>query len=89
VWLFHWTDFKTGNDAISRVESYRKSHGRLPNTLEDVGLVDPELRVFYQTIGNDQYCVWFGTWLGEAQSYDSRTKKWEPVACDFGTDRSQ
>jgi len=81
VWLFHWTDFKTGDEAISRIESYRKSHGHLPKTLEDVGLLDPNLSIFYQATGNDQYCVWFETRMGESETYYSRTKKWEPINC--------
>lgn len=81
VRLFHRADFKTGNEVISQVESYRKTHGRLPKTLEDVGFPDPNPRIFYQTTGNDQYCVWFERRMGEAETYYSRTKKWEDTNC--------
>ena len=72
---------KTGDEVISQIESYRKTHGRLPETLENVGFLDPNPRVFYQTTGKDQYCVWFETRMGEAETYYSRTKKWEDTDC--------
>jgi hypothetical protein len=77
VWLFHWSDFRTGNEIISRVEAYRTSHGHLPETLKDVGLRDPDMKVFYRKTSDNEYCVWFGTTLGESETYDSQTKKWE------------
>jgi len=81
LWLFHRTDFKTGNEVVSQIESYQETHGRLPETLVDVGYLDPNPRVFYQTTGKDQYCVWFETRMGEAETYYSRTKKWEDTDC--------
>jgi hypothetical protein len=77
TWLFHWSDFRTGNAIISRVEAFRTSHGYLPETLKDIGITDPNLRVFYRKTSNDEYIVWFGTTLGESETYNSRTKKWE------------
>ena len=77
TWLFHWRDFRTGNEIISQVEAFRKSHGHLPETLKDVGLTDPDLKVFYQKSGENEYLVWFGTTLGESETYNSSTKKWE------------
>ena len=77
VRLFHRRDFEVGNNIISRVESFRKSHGRLPDTLAEVGINDPDLGVFYQKTSADGYEVWFGTSLGESETYDSQTKKWQ------------
>ena len=76
-WLFHWRDFRTGNEIVSRVEAFRKSHGYVPEALKDVGVTDPDLRVFYRKTSDNEYLVWFGTTLGESETYDSRTKKWE------------
>lgn len=75
--VLHWRDFRTGNKIISRVEAFRKSYGHLPETLRDVGITDPDLRVFYQKTNDNDYIVWFGTTLGESETYDSHTKKWE------------
>jgi hypothetical protein len=77
VWLFHWRDFRTGNDIISRVERHRASHGHLPETLKDIGFTDADSKVFYQKLGDNHYRVWFGTSLGESETYDSQAKKWE------------
>jgi hypothetical protein len=35
---------------------------------------DPNLKVFYRKIGDGEYCVWFGTTLGESEIFTSRTK---------------
>ena len=77
AWLFHWHDFRTGNEIVLRVEGFRTSHGYLPDSLKEVGLEDLDLKVFYRKISDDEYCVWFGTTLGESETYSSRTKKWE------------
>jgi hypothetical protein len=77
VRLFHWQDFRAGDQIVSRVEAFRTSHRHLPETLKDVGIDDPDLKVFYRKISDDEYCVWFGTSLGESETYSSRTKKWE------------
>jgi len=45
--------------------------------LEDVGFNDSDLNVFYEKIGEAEYRVWFGTTLGESETYDSHTKSWE------------
>ena len=75
-WLFCWHEFRTGNEIISRVEAFHKNYGRLPETLEDVGFNDPDLNVFYEKVSEDEYRVWFGTTLGQSQTYDSHTKAW-------------
>ena len=41
VWVFHWSDFRTGNEIVSRVEAFRAQHnGVLPETLEETGISD-------------------------------------------------
>jgi hypothetical protein len=47
LWLFHRQDFKTGNEIVTRVESFRKSHGHLPETLTEAGMDEDDLHVFY------------------------------------------
>jgi hypothetical protein len=76
--LFDWREFRTGHEIVSRVETFRVQHnGRLPENLQEVGIDDSNLGVFYRRISADEYCVWFGTTLGESEVYYSRTKKWE------------
>ena len=38
---------------------------------------DPELKVFYRKIADGEYCVWFGTTLGESEIFTARATKWE------------
>jgi len=77
VWLLHRQELKTGNEIVVRVESFRKGHAHLPETLKDVGMDEENLNVFYRRISNDEYIVWFGIGVGESETYNSRTKKWE------------
>ena len=64
TWLLRWNEYRTGNMIISRVETYRTTHGRLPETLDEIGVGDPDIRVYYKKIGDSDYIVWFGTSLG-------------------------
>jgi len=77
VWLFYWGKFRTGNEIVSRIEAFRTREGHLPETLRDVGFDDPDSKLFYRLISSDEYCVWFGTSLGESETYSSRSKQWE------------
>lgn len=82
-WLFHWREFGTGNQIVSRVNVFRMSHNRLPETLNELGVDDRDLKIFYRKVSNDEYCVWFGTTLGDSEIYNSRTKRWEiNTGCD-------
>jgi hypothetical protein len=77
-WLFYRHEFKVGNEIIAKVEAFRARHGRLPETLRDVGINDPDLNVHYDKIDENEYRVWFGiSSVGESEVYDSRTKKWD------------
>ena len=78
VWLFHRSELRTGNEVVAWVEAYRVKHGHLPETLEGVGIDDPNLKVFYRKVSDDEYWVWFGRYaLGESVVFSSRTKKWQ------------
>ncbi len=77
VWLFRHSDFEVGKQIISRVEAFRATHGHLPDTLKDVGMNEDDRRVYYRKDGDTHYIIWFGTTLGESETYNSDTKKWE------------
>jgi hypothetical protein len=77
VWLFHRADIRTAEKIISLVQAFRVRQGRLPETLDEIGFNDQNDRVFYQKINENEYCVWFGTTLGESETYYSRNNKWE------------
>ena len=69
-------EFKTAEKIIFEVESFRRVHGRLPNTLEDAAIADKTINVYYRRENKDRYIVWFGTTLGESMIYDSDEKRW-------------
>ncbi len=75
--LFQSRQFKLGNEIIERVEAHRARTGSLPNTLGDIGYDETALDVYYQRLDGNEYQVWFGTALGESETYNSREKKWE------------
>jgi hypothetical protein len=77
VRIFHWQDFRNGNAIITRVEAYRGAHGRLPDTLGEAGINDADNQIFYRKAEDNDYVIWFGTFLGESETYDSRTKEWQ------------
>jgi hypothetical protein len=77
AWLLQRQEFRTGNKIVSLFETYRNTHGRLPEALDEIGIRDPDIRVYYQKTGNDAYMVWFGTTLGESETYNSHTKHWK------------
>jgi len=70
---------REGQELITRVESFRQEHHRLPESLEEAGIRDPDsLRVYYKKCDDSKYLVWFGTTLGESMTYNPVTRKWEP-----------
>ena len=77
VWLFHYSDFSVGKQIIVRVEAFRAGHGHLPDSLKDVGMNEDDLSVYYRKDGDKHYILWFGTTLGESETYDSNTQKWD------------
>lgn len=75
MWLFYHRELRTGNEIISRVDAFRTSHRHLPETLQEVGFVNADKKVFYVRLSEDEYCLWFGTTLGESETYRSHHKR--------------
>ncbi len=69
---------KQGNEVVHKVESFKKTNGRLPNSLSEIGIEEKEEGpIYYDKKSDTRYIVWFGTILGESITYDSDTQKWE------------
>jgi len=66
------------NIAISKIDEFRKVKGRLPDSLSEAGVQDDESCPCYCKTGDHSYLVWYGTTLGESDTYDSETRKWSP-----------
>jgi hypothetical protein len=76
--------FKKANEIIQKIENYRKCHGRLPESLKDVGYEQEEKvfggPIFYDKTDSDKYIIWFGAGsLGSSCIYHSETGKWTPT----------
>lgn len=69
---------KKGNEAVKKVESFKSENGRLPNSLNEIGIAETESGpVYYRKESETKYIVWFGKTLGESATYDSETQKWD------------
>jgi|SRR5450755_220913 len=62
---------KSSENAVAKVEQFRKSNGASPNALSDVGTKEDESCPCYCKMGDDSYIVWYGTTLGESDAYNS------------------
>lgn len=76
---FVWrSQIRSGNQLISRVESFRRAHDHLPSAQSEIDEnVTEQTRILYQKCSDTHYVVWFGTELGESMSYDSRSGVWK------------
>lgn len=72
----NYSERKASNEIVAKVEQFKKSTGRLPNRLSDVGIEENESCPCYCKTSSDSYVVWYGATLGESDTYDSRTTKW-------------
>jgi hypothetical protein len=81
-WLW-WTSNSTqrlGEEAVRKIESFRTTHQRLPESLNEIGIEvksESDPPVYYRKESSDRYTVWYGLSLGESMTYDSATGKWE------------
>ena len=69
-----------GNDFVNKIELYKKSTGRLPSTLAEVGIVikdEANPPVYYERKDSSHFIIWFGTTLGESKIFYSDSRRWE------------
>jgi len=82
-WLFgvlYRDKFRQSEVAIQAVEAFRRTHGRLPHTLQEAGLPQEQFDErcpCYEKNDEQSYIVWFGWVLGESVVYASDTGQWE------------
>jgi hypothetical protein len=83
VAAYFWLDprsgeVREGSQLVVRVEAYRQAHGRLPESFEELGVTGVEAdKFFYRKCDQQQFIIWFGTYLGESMTYDSSSTKWD------------
>ncbi|MGA9768378.1 MAG: hypothetical protein WBV94_05010 [Blastocatellia bacterium] len=63
---------------MNRVELFRKDHGRLPDSLAEIGLPDDMVtQPFYNKRGDSSYEVYYTFGFDDSLVYHSDLKKWE------------
>lgn len=69
---------REGDEIVKKVERFRESKGRLPNSLSEIGVEEKEEGpIYYDKKSETRYVVWFGTVLGESVKYDSDKREWK------------
>ena len=62
---------------VAKVEEFRKAERRLPNSLNEIGIIESENGpIYYRKEDETKYIIWFGKEVGESVTYDSDTKQW-------------
>lgn len=65
-------------DYIEKIEKFKIENDRLPRSLSEIGIDETlEGPIFYQKRDSSEYILWYGTILGESETYYSTNKKWE------------
>jgi hypothetical protein len=68
---------REGDNLIYLIEEYRLQTGKLPASLTALKIAELEAGpLYYQRKDAATYEVWFGTSLGESETYSSRTRRW-------------
>src|SRR4051812_49428948 len=66
---------KQGNLLIYRIEDYKLKTGRVPNSLKEIGINESQsLELFYLKRDSMNYIIWYGTSLGESNTYHSDSR---------------
>ncbi|MCE7862372.1 MAG: hypothetical protein DYG99_02405 [Bacteroidetes bacterium CHB5] len=70
-----------GNDIIIKIEQFKTDFGKLPSSLEELG-INEEVGVdalYYHKRDSVNFILSFGTILGESKIYYSDCKMWEDI----------
>ena len=70
-------EHKLGDKAIARIERFRRTHERLPNSLAEIGIADDDgSPIHYCTTTDRDYILFYTPVAGRINAYRSQTKKW-------------
>ena len=68
---------REGSKLIIKIEKFKNEKGRLPVSLNEIGVKETEEGpLYYDTVDNVNFIVWYGTSLGESVTYHSNSNKW-------------
>ena len=75
--IVYGKEIRRGNELVSRIESFRQKHGRLPASSDELRISGPDaFQIFYEKCTETKYIVWFGTTVGESMTYSSEIRTW-------------
>ena len=67
-----------GQKLVVKVEEYRKQHGKLPQSITDLGIKEEMGEgPYYEKIDNAKYEVYFNIGFDNTLTYYSDTEKWK------------
>ncbi|MGG5577256.1 hypothetical protein ACPDHL_07945 [Myroides sp. C15-4] len=67
-----------GEELVNKIEIFRSEHNRVPNTVEELGLVEPMNEgPYYEKKDSLSYIVYFNIGFDNTKTYSSETKKWK------------
>lgn len=67
-----------GNLLVKQIETYKEVENRLPNNLNDLGIVEPMNEgPYYEKIDLINYKVYFNIGFDNSKVYYSRLKEWK------------
>ncbi len=70
--------YKIGKEAVIRIEKFKQEHHRLPNDLEEIGIMlNNNDRFFYEKMTDEEYRLEYFANRKHMVSYTSRTKQWQ------------
>lgn len=69
-------DFSKAESVIKKIEHYKKSHARLPDNLDEIGMnnLGP---VYYDKLNGTHYQMFYEVQTGEFWEYNTIEKKWK------------
>ena len=78
---------RKGDEIVEKIENYRKTFGRLPESFGDIGLKPDDYwkgaatdycgeMFFYEKLSDSEYIVYFSLSVGEALYFNSCRAEW-------------
>ena len=69
---------KNGEDIYLKIVQYKKTNGRLPDKLNNIGVEEKmEGPIYYQKQTDSTFIIYYGGGLGESIVFDPFTKEWK------------
>ena len=69
---------KIGEDIYLKIVQYKKTNGRLPHKLNDIGVEEKmEGPIYYQKQTDSTFIIYYGGGFGESIVFDPFTKEWK------------